>query len=234
VRKPLVATAYAVALSFALAVPSAAVVPVFDPANFAKSTLIELHTLQETINQATQIANQLQQIAYEVQNLQNIPRGVWGTVRSDLSALTSVAKVGTSISYADANLGSEFASMYPGYVAPSDYTKAYQQWSSNALGGMRGALAVAGVQNTQLATEDGVLANLQALSDASAGHMQALQVGNMIAVEQVQQLQKLRELQMAQLQGEFGYMATQQQNDLAKYATLKAWLDSQGSYHSHE
>jgi len=90
------------------------------------------------------------------------------------------------------------------------------------------------MQNTQLATEDGVLANLQALSDGSAGHMQALQVGNMIAVQQVQQLQKLRELQMAQLQGEFGYMATQQQNDLAKYAALKAWLDSQGSYHSHE
>jgi len=233
-RKFLNATAYAVAFSFALAVPSAAQFTVFDPTNFVKNTMTELHTLQVTINQATEIANQLRQIAYEMKNLQNIPSGVWGDVRGDLSALTRVAKVGQSLSYADANLGSEFTAMYPGYVAPSDYTKAYQQWSNNALGGMRGALAVAGVQNTQLASEDGVLTSLQALSDGSTGHMQALQVGNMIAVQQVQQLQKLRELQMAQLQGEFAYMATQQQNDSAKEAILKSWIDSQGSYHSHE
>jgi type IV secretion system protein TrbJ len=233
-RKALVAAAYIAAFSFALVTPSAAQFTVFDPANFAKNTLTEVHTLQVTINQATQIANQLQQLAYEVQNLHNIPNGVWGQARGDIAALTRVAKVGDSISYADANLGSEFASVYPGYIAPSDYAQAYRQWSSNTLGGIRGALAAAGVQNTQLASEANVLANLQALSDGSTGHMQALQVGNMIAMQQVQQLQKLRQLQMAQLQGEFAYMATQQQNDLAKHATLKSWIDSQKSYHSHE
>jgi type IV secretion system protein TrbJ len=186
------------------------------------------------MNQVTQIANQLQQLSYEVQNHRNIPNGVWGQVHSDLAALTRVAKVGTSISYADSNLGAEFASTYPGYVAPTDYTQAYRQWSSNTLGGISGALAAAGVQNTQLSSEDDVLASLQALSDGSMGRMQALQVGNMIAMQQVQQLQKLRQLQMAQMQGEFAYIATQQQNDLAKHATLKSWIDSQGSYHSHE
>ena len=64
--------------------------------------------------------------------------------------------------------------------------------------------------------------------------MQAIQVGNMIGIQQVQQLQKLRQLQMAQLQGEFGYLATQQQNDLSKFATLRAWLDSQKNYKSSE
>jgi conjugal transfer/entry exclusion protein len=64
--------------------------------------------------------------------------------------------------------------------------------------------------------------------------MQALQVGNMIGIQQAQQLQKLRELQMVQLQGQFDYLATQQQNDLSKFATLRAWLDSQKTYKSSE
>jgi hypothetical protein len=50
----------------------------------------------------------------------------------------------------------------------------------------------------------------------------------------VQQLEKLRQLQMAQVQGEFDYLATQQQNDLVKFATLRAWLDSQQNYKSSE
>jgi P-type conjugative transfer protein TrbJ len=124
--------------------------------------------------------------------------------------------------------------MYPGYAVPIDYTRAYTQWGNNALGGIQGALASAGLQSAQFAREDAVFAQLQALSDGSVGHMQAVQVGNMIAIQQVQQLQKLRQLQMAQLQGEFGYLATQQQNDLTKFATLRAWLDSQKTYKSSE
>jgi len=233
-NNPIGAAALAVALSFTLLQPASAQVMVFDPTNYAKNTLTELHTLQITINQATQISNQLRQLAYEVQNLQNIPNGVWGQIRGDLNALTQIAKVGQSISYADGNLSGEFSQMYPGYVVPADYTRAYTQWGENALGGIQGALASAGLQSSQFASEDATFAQLQALSDGAVGHMQAIQVGNMIGIQQVQQLQKLRQLQMAQLQGEFGYLATQQQNDLTKFATLRAWLDSQKNYKSSE
>jgi P-type conjugative transfer protein TrbJ len=230
-NNPIGAAALAVALSFTLLQPASAQVMVFDPTNYAKNTLTELHTLQITINQATQISNQLRQLAYEVQNLQNIPNGVWGQIRGDLNALTQIAKVGQSISYADGNLSGEFSQMYPGYVVPTDYTRAYTQWGENALGGIQGALASAGLQSSQFASEDATFSQLQALSDGAVGHMQAIQVGNMIGI---QQLQKLRQLQMAQLQGEFGYLATQQQNDLSKFATLRAWLDSQKHYKSSE
>ncbi|MBC5815051.1 MAG: P-type conjugative transfer protein TrbJ [Candidatus Eremiobacteraeota bacterium] len=232
-KKPYTVTAL-LAVVLALAQPALAQVTVFDPVNYAKNTLTELNTLQITINQATQISNELRQLAYEVRNLQNIPSGVWGQIRSDLDALKQIAKVGRSISYADRNLSSEFSAMYPGYVVPTDYTRAYAQWAQNALGGMQGALASAGLQSSQLASEDAVFTQLQALSDSAAGHMQAIQVGNMIGIQQVQQLQKLRQLQMAQLQGQFGYLATQQQNDLSRFATLRAWLDSQKHYKSRE
>jgi P-type conjugative transfer protein TrbJ len=228
------AIALAMALSFAPLQPTSAQVTVFDPANYAKNTLTELNTLQTTINQATQISNQLQQLAYQLESLRNIPNGTWGEIKADLAALRRIAKVGQSISYADANLSSEFTQMYPGYEVPTNYTRAYTQWGTNSLGGMQGALSVAGLQSSQLSSEDATFAQLEALSDGSVGHMEALQVGNMIGIQQAQQLQKLRELQMAQLQGQFDYLATQQQNDLTTFATLRAWLDSQTNYKSSE
>lgn len=230
--------ARAVALTAALlctpAPPAQAQMAVYDAANFAKNTLTELHTLQIVTDQATQISNQLQQIVYQVQSLRNIPNGIWGEIQQDLQSLTRIAKVGQSISYADGNLSREFTHMYPGYEVPTDYTKAYTQWATNSLGGMQGALQVANLQSTQFQSEDALFTELQGLSDGSVGHMQTLQVGNMIGVQEVQQLEKLRQLQMAQLQGEFDYLSTQQQNDLVKFATLRAWLDSQQTYKSSE
>jgi len=233
-KKLLGAVALAVTLASAAVQPASAQITVFDPANYVKNTLTELNTLQTTINQATQISNQLQQLAYQLQSLRNIPNGTWGEIQADLAALRRVAKVGQSISYADANLSGEFIQMYPGYQVPTNYTRAYTQWGTNSLGGMQGALSVAGLQSSQLSTEDATFAQLEALSNGSVGHMEALQVGNMIGIQQAQQLQKLRELQMAQLQGQFDYLATQQQNDLSKFAILRAWLDSQSSYKSSE
>src|SRR5580700_4674045 len=128
------AIALAGAFFGALAQPTQAQVAVYDAANFAKNTLTELHTLQIVTDQATQITNQLQQIDYQVQSLRNFPNGIWGQIQQDLQALTRIAKVGQSISYGDANLSTEFTHMYPGYEVPTNYTQAYTQWGSNALG----------------------------------------------------------------------------------------------------
>jgi P-type conjugative transfer protein TrbJ len=224
----------AAALLFVPAQPAHGQWAVFDAANYAKNTLTELHTLQIVTDQATQISNQLQQITLQVKSLRNFPNGIWGEIQQDLQALTRIAKVGQSISYGDANLSSEFTHMYPGYEVPTNYAQAYTQWATNSLGGIQGALQAANLQSTQFGGEDSTFAQLQSLSDGSAGHMQALQVANMIGIQEVQQLEKLRQLQMAQLQGQFDYLATQQQNDLVKFATLRAWLDSQQSYKSSE
>jgi len=50
----------------------------------------------------------------------------------------------------------------------------------------------------------------------------------MIAVQQVQQLQKLRELQMGAASRRVRVHGYAQQNDSAKEAILKSWIDSQG------
>jgi P-type conjugative transfer protein TrbJ len=202
-----------------------AAVPVFDPFNYAQNVLTQANTLKLTFDQAQEIANQLQALEMQVRSLRAIPKGVWGEIQSDLSALRSVVEKGQSISYDDKNLSSDFSFAYPGFATTTNFADSYQRWTRNALAGIQTSLQDAGLQDRQFQSEDATLAQLQAMSDGSTGHLQALQVANMIAVQQVQQMQKLRQLQMAQIQALAGYLATQQQTQSSQYAALKAWLD---------
>ena len=221
-----VAISVAAAVGLSIRTETRADLPVFDPMNYAKSVLIEANTLKATINQATQIAYQLQQIQLQASSLRAVPKGLWGQIRTDLAQLQRVVQRGQGIGYTDQNLSNDFRDLYPGYASATDYALAYRRWTQNTLGNLQTSLEDAGAQSEQLQSEDDVLASLALMSDGAAGHMQALQVANMIAVQQVQQLQKLRQLQMGQIQAQVGYLATQQQIQSSQYAALKAWIDS--------
>lgn len=219
-----------VALSVGVAIlsagPARGDIPVFDPANYAQNVLIQANTLKTTVDQATAVAYQLRQLELEIQSLKNIPSGVWGAVQSDIAQLRAIVREGQGIDYTDRALSREFSSTYPGYTTQTDYEAAYAQWSQNSLAGLQTALSDAGVQNDQLDAEATLLGSLTRLSDRAQGPMEGLQIANMIAVQQVAQLQKLRQLQMAEIQAQVGYLATQQQLQSTQYAALKSWLDS--------
>jgi P-type conjugative transfer protein TrbJ len=63
-----------------------------------------------------------------------------------------------------------------------------------------------------------------ALSDSAEGRMQAIQVGNMFAAEQFQQLTKLRQLMMAQINAQNVYMANLTNRDAQHAATQREWV----------
>jgi P-type conjugative transfer protein TrbJ len=62
------------------------------------------------------------------------------------------------------------------------------------------------------------------MSDSAAGRMQALQVGNLMAAEQLQQLVQLRQLILAQMNAQNVYMATQLNRDAQEAATVSEWV----------
>lgn len=225
-KSPVLFISLAIGVVFSAAVQAQADLPVFDPINYVQNVLNQANTLKATVNQATQIAYQLQQLKLQVQGMRSIPRGLWGQIRSDLAALQHLVQHGQDISYTDQNLSSDFATMYPGFSSQTNFLQDYRQWSENALGGIATSLEDAQMQNQQLHSEDDVLQDLQAMSDGATGHMEALQVGNMVAMQEVQQLQKLRQLQMAQIQAQAGFFATQQQVQSTQYAALTAWIQS--------
>ena len=206
---------------------------VYDPTNYAQNVLTAVRALQSNINEAMEIANQLHQIEMEARNLARLPQEAWDSVRSDLNQLRQLAQSASGISYALQRLSTQFKEMYPGYQAPTHYEQQYQQWTDNSLNGIQQALKAAQQQSQQFEQESTNTQSLTDLSSTADGQMQALQAGNMIALQMVNQLQELRQLQVMEMQAQNTYMATQIQNDASEKAAVKNWLDRNKSFVPH-
>ena len=203
---------------------------VYDPSNFGQNVMTAARALQSNLNEALQIANQLRQIEMEVKNSTTFPQSVWGDVQADLNQLTQLMQSSSAINYAMQNLSTQFKQLYPGYQAPANYEQEYQAWTANSLEGIGKALEAAGEQNRMFAAENARIGQIETGSDSAVGQLQALQANNMLAAQVVEQMQKLRQLQMAEMQAQTAYMATQIQDQAAEKAAIKRWLDSGKNY----
>ena len=81
-----------------------------------------------------------------------------------------------------------------------------------------GALKAAGLQNDQFNSDAALLKTLQGQSTTAVGRMQAIEVGNQIAENQAEQLMKLRQLMMADMQSKAAFQSAQVQKDLTTQA----------------
>ena len=205
---------------------------VYDPTNYAQNVLTAARALQSNLNEAMEIANQLHQIEMEARNLARLPQAAWDSVRADLNQLRQLAQSASGISYALQRLSTQFKEIYPGYQASTTYEQQYQQWTENSLTGIQQALKAAQQQSQQFEQESTNTQSLADLSSTADGQMQALQAGNMIALQLVDQLQALRQLQVMETQAQNLYMAAQLQNQAEEKAALKKWLDSDIGYQS--
>jgi P-type conjugative transfer protein TrbJ len=178
------------------------------------------------IRQGQQLAEEIRQYADMVRNSRMVPTQIFGSIMADLDALASIVQNGMGLAYSLANLDAEFRTRFRGYAhtARAYYTD-YRTWSQTSLDTTLGALRAAGLQGRQLRNEQAVLASLRAMSQSSDGRMQALQVANQIAEQQVQQLMKLRELMLADLSSKQAYQAAViQQKAAAEAATERFFL----------
>lgn len=180
------------------------------------------------VQQVQAYATQLQQYQIMVKNSLATPNQVWGNAASDLQALAKVVQQGQALAYSSANISTEFQNTFKGYQAPAgtNFKTDYQKWSRATLDSIKGAFEAAKMQSDNFATEEGVLQSLRAQSTSASGQMQAIQVGNQVAEQQVQQLQKLRQLMMTQMQSQNTYMAMQTD----KSARARATMDDQLRY----
>jgi len=129
-----------------------------------------------------------------------------------------------AIAYAMAGMDRVFRERYPGYRPITDWAAAYDQWTRTTLDTLRGSLAAVRLHADDFADEQRRIQTLTALSDSAEGRMQAIQAGNMLAAEQIQQLAKLRQLMMAQINAQNVYMANQTNRDAQRTATQQEWI----------
>lgn len=197
---------------------------VLDPTNLIQNTISALKAIESVINEVQMIANQVKQIENLVQNTRSYS-GVW-----DQEALPRLMRLGQiieqeqAIAYAMAGMDRVFRDRYPGYKPITDWAAAYDQWTRTTLDTLGGSLAAVRFHADDFADEQRRIQTLTALSDSAEGRMQAIQAGNMLAAEQIQQLAKLRQLMMAQINAQNVYMANQTNRDAQRAATQQEWI----------
>lgn len=177
------------------------------------------------IRQGEQLRQEILQYADMVRNSQILAAQVFGPIMADLNALAAIVQNGMALAYSLANLDAQFRARFRGYgyKAHAYYTD-YRTWSQTSLDTTLGTLRAAGLQGQQLQSEQAVLSALRAMAQGSNGRMQALQVANQIAEQQVQQLMKLRELMLADLSSKQAFQAAVIQKEASTEAAAERFF----------
>lgn len=183
-----------------------------------------MQQMEQYATQLRQWETQMQQYANAVQNTLNIPKQVWNSVTTDLMGVSQIVRNGRSLAYSASNIAEQFGNTFKGYNAPTNFRQAYSGWSTSTLDTLKGAFSANQLQAAQFAKEEDTLAYLRSQSESAEGQMQAIQVGAQIAEQQVQQLQKLRQLMMVQSSAQNAYLAAQTDKDAASRATADGVL----------
>ncbi|MET3135320.1 P-type conjugative transfer protein TrbJ [Oxalobacteraceae bacterium GrIS 1.11] len=175
----------------------------------------------ELVTQSAQMYQQVQQAIQQVQmeqqqlkNLLNAPQQLWGQAQQDLTQLAQLVSQTTAVSYAAGNIDQTFRAAYPGYAksaGATNYGTKYKALIGQAMDGLNSALQSAGLNASQFASERAAIQQIQGMSGGSQGSLQAIQAGNMIASQTIDQLQKLRQLLAAQTQSQSNFLAAQAQ-----------------------
>ena len=177
----------------------------------------KLTMVQQLATQAEQLKTQIGQFENMVTNTKSVTQNLWGNTMADLQRVNSLFQQSKALAYTISNLDSQFAQRYKGYTGylggKQNFQTKYQQWSQEASNNNLYALKAAGLQNSAMASENALMQQLQGMSGSAEGQKQAIQVANMIAAQNVNQIQKLRQMVMTQVQLEANYY--QQQQDRA-------------------
>jgi type IV secretion system protein TrbJ len=185
-----------------------------------------LQLINSYIRQGEQLRQEITMVLDMAKNTANLPFQVFGPIMADIGKLAGIVQSGRALAYSMANLDGEFRSRFRGwgYNARAWFTD-YRNWSQTSLDTTLGALRAAGLQGQQLESEQAVLDELRGMAESSEGRMRALQVANQIAEQQVQQMMKLRQLILADLQSKQAFQAAQIQKEASSEAATERFFN---------
>src|SRR5260370_7477964 len=171
------------------------------------------------IRQGIQLQTQMQQLTEQLKQGRVAPQQIFGSIQVDLAQLAQVVQGGQALAYSMGNLDAQFRNTFPGYSSrTSGYFNDYKKWSQTSLTTTLNTLRAVGLQGQQLNSAQSVLAQLRTMSMGAGGQMEAAEVGNQIAEQQVEQLMALRQLMLVDLQSKQAYQAEQIQKEQAAAA----------------
>lgn len=184
-----------------------------------------LQLITTYIRQGEELRQKILMVLDMAKNTAELPFQVFGPIMADIGQLAGIVQSGRSLAYSMANLDAEFRNRFRGwgYNARAWFTD-YKSWSQTSLDTTLGTLRAAGLQGQQMQSEEAVLRQLRGMANSSDGRMKAIQVANQIAEQQVQQLMKLRQLILADLQSKQAFQAAQIQREASSEAATERFF----------
>jgi P-type conjugative transfer protein TrbJ len=199
-------------------------VPVAYAQFFAVGGATEITQLANHAELVAMYAKQLQQLATAIQTYQEIVRmgqllkGMqWTTAQQDIMNIGLIAQQGQGISFSLANLDAQFRRAYPGFAnSGAPYFRQYQVWAQVALDTIRGTVQGSGISWQQMQNEQAMIRYFQSQAGSLDTQMAALQLGNVVGVEALSQMNKLRQIFLADMQSKHAFQAYQVQKDMSQ------------------
>lgn len=175
--------------------------------------------VETALNTAQQLSTQIQQYNNMVQQGIALPNRIFSQITGDLQKVVAVYNNAQSLGRDISNFDEKFKAQFKDYdkwLDAGNFTAdaaadRYSAWSQQGLDNARTAMEAAGINVSSFADENSTLDQIVARSQSAMGRLQAIQAGNEIAAQNVQQLQKLRDLMATQIHLQGNYMAQLQE-----------------------
>jgi P-type conjugative transfer protein TrbJ len=186
--------------------------------------------IEQYATQVEALQNHIQQTQMMLQNLRNLPAGVWNKFSSDVLALKNIVQQGQAVSFAAANVDTQFASVYKGYAnyetsaalslgdRATTFAQQYKLLNASTRDSTNGALKSLNTQMNAMSSDEAVMNMLQQQSRSADGQLKVVQAANEIALHQTDTLKKLQYTLMTQASTQAAYEAAQNDKETAKDA----------------
>jgi P-type conjugative transfer protein TrbJ len=190
--------------------------------------------VMDMVRQAQNFAQYAQQTSNLIQQLE-VLRTQAARLNSDTpfsqtsALLTDIMKVvnqGQALGYNTASITKKFEGQYPDFdKQQGNYFDNYLKWSQTTADSIKSALLSAGMQMANFETESVTADTLRTMNKSATGQMQAIQIGNAVSSEMLDEMRKLRQLNTAQMQAQNAYLLNEQEKSNSSTAGLKSFLD---------
>lgn len=142
-----------------------------------------------------------------------------------LSKIMTAVNQGQALGYNLENINSKFETQYPGFgKQQGKYSDNYKNWSLTTSDSIKSALSASGLQMENFATESATSDTLRSMNQSATGQMQAIQIGNAVSSEMLDEMRKLRQLNTAQNQAQNAYLLGQAEKSNSDLDGLKSFL----------
>ena len=143
-----------------------------------------------------------------------------------LKGIMSVVNEGQALGYNIGEITKKFEGQYPEFgKQKGNFFDSYQKWSQTTGDSIKSALMAAGLQMANFETESATADTLRMMNKSATGQMQAIQIGNAVSSEMLDEMRKLRQLNTAQNQAQNAYLLSEKQQTDSKEDGLKTFLN---------